>query len=814
MSKEGVEQWQDIQPEAQMHVLTWGSNIYDSTYWDPLRRIAQGKAAGHGAFTIELPDTPENQVKFQQLIDAGYPGDIVEVPVAQRVTHEDGTVDYRNKKDEQGNTVKEKKLIVRFSPYFYSFGSVESESFFQKKAVKERPFDSEVFEKLKGTHWVKEEDLKAAGINSPDHLKKIMAQSDNIYDKKQMADVLGIEDGTQIFKQFEKALARAYERELKAKFESDLRDKYTKQLQQAHPEFSDLQVLREANKRATAHIKKMVDYAINNRQYSVFRKDKAPSGGPGRIIHLDRMAEVDAQLEESGKISEAANMLYATYGQPPDNVDVIPFKTEQHQFGLDLDKLADEMLRIKYQSIEKVYKVIREKADLLEQGEEVEIYWKAKEIDISNKRREEVEKALADYVRAHEAVYDFKFKDEPPGIIELMQAFQKIKGSLNKKEEMPKPLSDFVQLIQDYDSFAYWDDIIVQDAMLPYTFNCCATTKDCIRAGLDGTYKGYISEPFLVPNSVTTPKNVSNEAKSLGDAIRRDRQARIAQDKDATFTTPPLGARLRGIGMRLRNNNFLLLPTRTIIRPIAVALDYGTRAIRGLGNAFASVGKSIASIFSSKKEKKSPLLSNAEKSAYLVAPKDTLALLEKYLEYKKAGKAQEPFLIEPEVYNNLLNCIQSLNDFELKLLVEKYCAKGTNASKAQLEILFKCQYDLVSKDAFKVIHDAQAERISKEVHEQMRAEAAQGELKTTVAITQEAEKAKPAIVSVFRSTSEKQDHRVTHTQPKEAIADAAIAPAGPPHGASADERHKSKKKKKHSSEGEGERKKKGHKRSK
>lgn len=785
MSNEDTKQWEDIRPEAQMNVLTWGSSIYDSTYWDPLKRIAQGKAAGHAAFTIELPDVPENQIKFQQLIDAGYPGDIVEVPVAQRVTHDDGTVDYRNKKDEQGNTVKEKKLIIRFSPYFYSFGSIETESFFQKKAVKETPFDSEVFEKLKGTHWIQKDDLKAAGINNSKHLKKIMTQSDNIYDKKQMAAVLGIKDGTQIFKQFEKALARAYEREFKAKFESELKDKYTKKLQQDYPEFDDLQILRETNKRTKAHIKKMVDYAINNRQYSVFRKDKAPSGGPGQIIHLERMAQVDAQLEENGKISEAANMLYATYGQPPDNVDVIPFKTKQHQFGLDLDKLTDEMLRIKYQSIEKVHKVLIDKLDLFVQGEKPEIYWKAKEIlnqikgEDTNINDEltvinpqaiknaiaNIEKDLADHVKKNEVIYNIKFKEDPPGIIELMQAYQKIKGiSHSKGEELPQAAADFVKLIQKCDQYAYWDDVIVQDAMLPYTFNCCATTKDCIRAGLDGTYKGYISESFLSLNSVTTPKNVSNEAKNLGDAIRRDRQARIAKDKDATFNTPPLSARLRGFGMRLRNNNFLLLPTRTIIRPIAIAVDYGIRAARGLGKVFTSVSKGITSIFSSKKEKISSLLRNAERSAYIVAPKDTLALLEKYLEYKKDGKAQEPFLIEPEVYNDLLNCIQSLNDFESKLLVDKYCAKGTNASKTQLEILFKCQYDQVSKDAFKAIHDAQAEDISKEVLEQMRAEAAQGELKTTVEIS-----AKPAIVSLFRSTSDKQDRRVTQTKPKTAM---------------------------------------------
>lgn len=58
---------------GELSVLTWGSDIYENPYWDPIRKKLQGSNLGHGAFLLNLPETPENKAAFERLMALGYP---------------------------------------------------------------------------------------------------------------------------------------------------------------------------------------------------------------------------------------------------------------------------------------------------------------------------------------------------------------------------------------------------------------------------------------------------------------------------------------------------------------------------------------------------------------------------------------------------------------------------------------------------------------------------------------------------------------------------------------------------------------------
>lgn len=730
-------EWQSVPDTAQMNVLTWGSHIYESTYWSPLKKALKGDNPGHGAFTLELPHTAENKLLYEKLLIAGYPTEVVKVPIVEQKTI-NGHTQYRNKKNkETGKTDTQTKYIIRFSPYFYTFADIETEAYFQKHSTRKQEWDTEIFHKLKDTQIVTNDDIQkhfpnlktipletSKHIDNPvdfcdfisqfnpdfynqykqkiiDHLnntKSLDAQQkahlsskidkiDNIEDLKtefkKTTPKLGGDIIGNIFKKaahdlsdkkIEEIFKKAYTRNFKEKYEVLLTDRY------AHE--------KKPEKAVNNHIKKMVNTALHNRKYSDFYKKTGKKNEPSQIIHLDRMLETDLHKEI---INESANMIYASYGTPPDRIDTIPFKTKEFGFGLDLNKVANEMLNIKYKSNEKIFQFI-EQLDQTKLPKELQ-----------KDKRENIISKFIEYAS------DKGIKiDKNADIKTMFEAYTELHEKLLDNTKKPKELTAFLKLWSDFYEIAYENDFLIQDASMTFTFNCCKATKDCIRAGLDNPYKGYLSEPFLIPNSLTTPAELAQESQNVGAAISSDKKKRIIQaqtqgkkTENIEYNTPPLGSRVTGFFKRIRNNNFFFLPSRTVIRPLAITTDYAMKLASLPVKAAISVGKATSSLFSKKKEKSKKLSKAEESISVLDTSKDNIELLKKYLYFQKNTT---PFLVNAETYNNILNDIKNMSEEEIKTF--KDANNCPFSSTLQLEIAFKCQFDLVSTAAFKYINDS------------------------------------------------------------------------------------------------------------
>src|SRR5690606_35973335 len=137
---------------------------------------------------------------------------------------------YHNVIDENGNVEKERRLIVRYSPYFYSFGDIGAEGTFQKTGRPE-PWDPDVFNKLKGTQIVTIKDLTKAGIDE-ELAKAMVAQVDELFDQKSMQAFLdkysSEERGSKVLEKLNTAMAAAYTRYFTDLYRDKLTDSYRK----------------------------------------------------------------------------------------------------------------------------------------------------------------------------------------------------------------------------------------------------------------------------------------------------------------------------------------------------------------------------------------------------------------------------------------------------------------------------------------------------------------------------------------------------------------------------------------------------------
>jgi hypothetical protein len=602
---------------GELSVLTWGSDIYENPYRDPIRKKLQGSNLGHGAFLLNLPDTPENKAAFERLMALGYPGDIVKVPKV---------VEALDTLNDQGEPIRktvpnefDNRYFIRFSPYFYSFGSAQSDGFMQKYRH-EILWDEERFEALKSDVILKAQDLKNLKMGKKPKEKKsiineLLSQLDTLFNEALLKDFF-----------LEKGLSEEKATKCAQQVESLLREKYAAYFEDTFKEsFANLD-----EEEKTRRVEKLVDQVMQDRPYSAFKKEPGEVyRNPMRIVHLERLKNLDPSFWEETANEEAAEMIYQSYGKPPDRVAAIPLKNEQFQYGLDFLKVAKEMEKIKIKANAKLYKHI-----LKNENEE----------DKTN--RKEIEAKLIE-----EAKNAGMQCSEKPDINELFNALIYLKDYLEQapqNDEAQEAVADFDALWKGYFLKAYDDDIFIQDTLHEYTFNCCRWTKDCIRAGLDSAYQGYLSEPLVI-GTLTPPAELANESNRLESAIRKDRNTQLKSDKDATFTQPPFLSRVKGIGLSLQNHNYTLLPSRTLIRP-AIAL--GGAALGILKAPFSLVSR----FFGGKPAYAPSTASLSEREVALVKSKkiNMDSVLKKVMNF---NSQTQYFLIDSTFYQDVLHAM-------------------------------------------------------------------------------------------------------------------------------------------------------------
>lgn len=648
MTKNSPSTIRDFTPDGEINILTWGSQFYENPYWGHIRKRLQGKNPGHAAFTLNLPDTPENKITFNRLVALGYAGDVVKTPKIIEAIQEDGNVFRTTVPGEWDN-----RYIIRFSTYFTGVANAAEEGRIQK-GRRESSWDEERFRQLKSAQMLSLSDLKRPKENKKEF--KILKKSVKQLLLTKLDQLNTKDDLVKFF--IKNDLSEEMANKWADRIEALLREKYVDYFkEQFKDSFKELD-----EEQRNIRIKKLVDDIMDGREFSVFRKAEGEKfRNISKTIHLNRLQDsASPYWTEDNK--EAAEIFYQTTGQPPDRVVTLPLTNQQFTYGLDGAKVAKEMEKIKIKTNQNAYN-----------------YIKNHESEDEKEKREKIESDLID--QGKRAGMDLS---TPLTLKDLFEVYIYLKDYTqnNKADiEAANAVKNFSDLWQSFYERMDNDDVFIQDEMIKYAFNCCRRVKDCLQAGLDSTYQGYYSDPFIA-GALTSPSELATESDRLSDAIRRDRFQQMTSGDKESFDSPPLGSRIKGWGLGLKNLNYTLLPSRTIIRPVI-----------SMATAMVSLPATLLRFFSSKPEHPyhpSSTLSDKEQGLVSSAAIKRDDAIDKVFEFNEND--HQPFLLSERLYQKIL-----------KNLDEAQCEKYGYDNVEQLKQAFIDKYTKIRDLSFKAM---------------------------------------------------------------------------------------------------------------
>lgn len=462
-----------------VEVLTWGTMHTDSKYRTPVNHIIKHQNPGHGALLINLPDTPEYLRIYQRLTWMGYPCQTASIYQPLKHTDTKGQTSFRR-------GPLQTRLIVRYSAYALEFADETTDQILQRRG---RPvvWQAELFQHL--SHY--EEHLD--GLIEAQNIDLESSDRDKKNKQKQI----------HLFK------FKFYQHQFQ-----NLSNSQTMHLFDAH----------QAVLLATLAIKTEPHSALNWGDVSANR-------GIYQVFHpslYHNCAADDGALLNQFK----QNSDFLTIGCPPDSSIMLPLKNEQHPFGLSLDALVDQMVKIQIKkhlkffiyannylsdnpTIQKQYsQKLEKKASLYRRTQDFKFTWHRERLLF-----------LQQFLQAAITLNldpPFKQIDKYPTRKEFKQLLLLFDTLIQKsaKDKMPsyvQPLlQQFASFLRENELIAWLDDIGMQNRREFFNNNCCAQVKKLLRKAVCPQYQKYLTTSKV---SLDTPVDLQTKVAKLSHKI-------------------------------------------------------------------------------------------------------------------------------------------------------------------------------------------------------------------------------------------------------------------------------------------------------